>query len=83
MITTEKEKDLYNVWLTINKMCYDKTHKFYYVYGSQGVSVCGKWQNYFESFKSDMGFRPDGCTLERVDSNKGYSKNNCKWAKLL
>jgi hypothetical protein len=48
-------------------------------YSDKGVEVCEEW-NKFENFYRDMGDRPDGHTLDRIDNSKGYFKDNCRWA---
>jgi len=60
--------------------CYYKKSKDYKQYGALGVTVCDYWLESFENFYSDMGARPDGLTLDRVDSSLPYSKSNCRWA---
>lgn len=48
-------------------------------YFGRGITVCVEWKNY-ENFRRDMGLKPHGLSLERVDNNKGYAKENCVWA---
>jgi hypothetical protein len=67
------------VWRNMMSRCYDKGHKSYKDYGARGITVCLRWRTY-ANFLSDMGKRPAGLTLERLNNARGYSKANCKWA---
>lgn len=72
-----KRTKAYAVWISMRKRCRDKKDQWY---GSQGVTVCKRW-NQFENFLTDMGEPPTAKhQIDRIYCSKGYSKSNCRWA---
>lgn len=67
-------------WTAMKQRCYNKNTKDYKRYGGRGITVCSRWLESFDNFLSDMKERTKGFTLERINNNKGYYKENCKWA---
>jgi len=60
--------------------CNNPNHSHYKYYGGRGIKVCDRWLESFENFYEDMGERPEDLTLDRIDVNKGYYPENCKWS---
>lgn len=74
-----KHSAYHSYWAMIRR-CYDKKFESYKHYGARGITVCQEWRNSKEKFYEDMGPRPKGMSLDRIDNSKGYSKENCKWS---
>ena len=68
----------YNSWKKMMYRCYKESDPYYYCYGERGIAVCEEWHD-VRQFIADMGERPEGCSLERVDVDRGYEPSNCIW----
>jgi hypothetical protein len=63
----------------MHKRCANPNHERFQYYGARGIRVCDRWQS-FDAFLADMGRRPQGCTLDRINGEGHYEPGNCRWA---
>lgn len=71
---------LRNTWLAMKARCYNFSHEHYLDYGGRGITVCDRWLVNFNNFIADMGHRPEGCSVERLNNDGNYTPENCIWA---
>lgn len=72
----------YRSWYSMIDRCLNPANPSWPHYGGKGVSVCERWLE-IDNFVADMGIRPDGTSIDRLDNAKGYEPGNCRWASEL
>jgi hypothetical protein len=68
----------YRSWASMRDRCLNPTTPAYKHYGGRGITICSEWDS-FEQFYKDMGDRPPGTSIGRIDNELGYTKENCRW----
>jgi pentatricopeptide repeat protein len=74
-----RKTDAYRVWESMIRRCHNPNQESYRHYGAKGVTVCDRWRD-FRNFIADMGEKPPGMTIDRIDPRRGYEPGNVRWA---
>ena len=74
-----RNKPIYYVWRSMKRRCLNTNTSSYKNYGGRGIKVCARWMK-FENFYADMGEKPEGMSLDRIDNDGNYEPSNCKWS---
>ncbi len=71
---------LYQTWCAMKQRCYNISSVKYKDYGGRGIKVCNRWLESFDNFLEDMGERPKGLSIDRINNDGNYELSNCRWA---
>lgn len=75
-----KRSSTHYSWTNMVARCTNPNRQDFKHYGGRGITVCERWRNSFADFLADMGEKPAGTSLDRIDNERGYEPGNCRWA---
>ena len=76
-----KQTRTYNIWCSMLRRCNSIKNDSFYLYGARGIKVCDRWRS-FNNFLEDMGNPEPSQSIDRIDTEKGYSPINCRWSDI-
>lgn len=78
--TWRAKRALHYIYMGMKERCVNKNSSDYKRYGGRGITVCDRWLQSYDNFEKDMGPRPDGYSIDRINNNGNYEPINCKWS---
>lgn len=73
----------YAIWKGMIRRCENPNEQNYQYYGARGIKVCDRWRNDYKNFLADMGEKPQGLSIDRINNSGDYEPSNCRWSDVF